>query len=112
MILRHPRAPSSWTVRGSIMFRLFSGLIAVVFCVSSGFAAEAIRLYAAGSLRAAMTDIANAYSATYGTPIEAVFGGTLGDRLAKGEAGGVFASAGMGNPGALTPAGEAGASGL
>jgi molybdate transport system substrate-binding protein len=93
------------------MIRLFFGLIAAVFCVTSDFAADsgAIRLYAAGSLRAAMTDIVNAYSTTYGTPVETVFGGSgaLGDRLAKGESGDVFASADMGNPEALTQAGKA-----
>jgi ABC-type molybdate transport system substrate-binding protein len=57
-----------------------------------------------------MTDIDKAYSATYGMPVEAVFGGSgaLEDRLAKGEPGDVFASADMGNPQALTLAGRAG----
>jgi molybdate transport system substrate-binding protein len=94
------------------MLRLLSGLIVAVLGVSSAFAADsaAIRLHAAGSLRAAMTDIAKEYSAIYGAPVEAVFGasGALGDRLAKGEPGDVFASADMGSPEALTRAGKAG----
>ena len=90
-----------------------SGIVGgVVMGIPSAFAADsaAIRLHAAGSLRGAMTDIAKAYSAAYGTPIEAVFGasGELGNRLAKGEPGDVFASADMGNPEALTQAGKAG----
>jgi tungstate transport system substrate-binding protein len=70
----------------------------------------ALRLHAAGSLRAAMTDIANTYSGIYGTEVNAVFGasGALRDRLANGEPGDVFASADLGNPQALTQAGKAG----
>jgi ABC-type molybdate transport system substrate-binding protein len=86
--------------------------MAAVFLTSLDVAEDvpALRLHAAGSLRAAMTDIAQAYSAIYGTPVNAVFGasGALGDRLAMGEPGEVFASADMGNPQALTQAGKAG----
>jgi molybdenum ABC transporter molybdate-binding protein len=80
--------------------------------LSSAFAAEspAIVLHAAGSLRAAMTDTAQTYTAAYGTHVAAVFGasGALADRLAKGEPGDLFASADMGNPQALTLAGKSG----
>jgi molybdate transport system substrate-binding protein len=70
----------------------------------------AVRLHAAGSLRAAMTDIGKAYTELYGVPVEASFGGSglLKDRLANGEAGDVFASADMGNPQALTRTGKSG----
>jgi molybdenum ABC transporter molybdate-binding protein len=94
------------------MIRLIFALIVLGLAMPAAFAADssAIRLHAAGSLRAAMTDIAKAYLAAYGTPIEEVFGGSgaLRDRLAKGEPGDVFASADMGNPKALTEAGKAG----
>jgi molybdate transport system substrate-binding protein len=94
------------------MMRLLTSLTAALLILSPAFAAEspAVRLYAAGSLRAALTDIAKAYSATYGTPVETAFGasGALGDRLAKGEPGDLFASADMGNPQALTDAGKSG----
>jgi molybdate transport system substrate-binding protein len=94
------------------MTRIFIGLIAVFISVPYVLAADspAVRLHAAGSLRAAMTDITKAYTAAYGTPVTAVFGasGMLGDRLAKGEPGEVFASADLGNPQALTLAGKAG----
>jgi ABC-type molybdate transport system substrate-binding protein len=60
------------------MNRAFTGLIAA--CLAMPFAAHAdtvpVRLHAAGSLRAAMTDIAKAYSATYGVVVSAVYGGS------------------------------------
>jgi molybdate transport system substrate-binding protein len=72
--------------------------------------APAVRLHAAGSLRAAMTDIATAYSEAYGVAVTPTFGGSglLKDRLQQGEAGDVFASADMGNPQALSSAGKSG----
>jgi molybdate transport system substrate-binding protein len=93
------------------MIRLLSALFAALAVASSAAADTAVvRLHAAGSLRAAMTDIAKAYADTYGTRVEAVFGGSGGlkERLSAGEAGDVFASADMGNPQALTQAGKAG----
>jgi ABC-type molybdate transport system substrate-binding protein len=92
--------------------RLLSSLIAALLTLSPAFAADspAIRLYAAGSLRAALTDVAKAYSAMHGTPIDTVFSasGALEERLAKGEPGDLFASADMGNPQSLTDAGKSG----
>jgi molybdate transport system substrate-binding protein len=94
------------------MNRLWVASMVTVLAASTGFAAEAptVRLHSAGSLRAAMTDIAAAYSGAYGVSVEPVFGasGGLGDRLAKGEAGDVFTSADMGYPEALTKAGISG----
>jgi molybdate transport system substrate-binding protein len=93
------------------MIRILSTLIAALAAVSSAAAdTSVVRLHAAGSLRAAMTDIAKAYSDAYATRVEAVYGGSGGlrERLLTGEAGDVFASADMGNPQALTDAGKAG----
>jgi ABC-type molybdate transport system substrate-binding protein len=88
------------------------GLTALIFAAFSAVAAGAptVRLHAAGSLRAAMTDIAKAYSEAYGVTVTPTFGGSglLKDRLLKGEPGDVFASADMGNPQALTKAGKSG----
>jgi molybdate transport system substrate-binding protein len=69
-----------------------------------------VRLHAAGSLRAAMADIAQAFTAAYGIRVEAVFSssGLLRERFEKGEAGDVFASADMGNPLKLAQEGKAG----
>jgi ABC-type molybdate transport system substrate-binding protein len=78
---------------------------------SSSAAAEhpTIRLYAAGSLRAAMTDIAQAFTAAGGPEVKATFGasGLLRERIEKGEPADVFASADMGNAEALARAGRA-----
>jgi len=69
-----------------------------------------VRLYAAGSLRGAMTDIAQAFTAAGGPPVTATFGasGLLRERIEKGEPVDVFASADMGNAEALALAGLAG----
>jgi molybdate transport system substrate-binding protein len=89
-----------------------AALAAALSAAPSALAADTavVRLHAAGSLRAAMADIAKAYSDIYGTRVEAVFGGSGGlqERLANGEGGDVFASSDMGNPQALTDAGKAG----
>ncbi len=94
------------------MMRICCALTVVWLAASSAAAADApvVRLHAAGSLRAAMTDMAKAYTELYGTRVEAVFGGSGGlqERLANGEPGDVFASADMGNPQALTRIGKSG----
>ena len=94
------------------MIRRPLGFIAAMLAAFSAAAtdAPAVRLHAAGSLRAAMSDIATAYSEAYGVAVTPTFGGSglLKDRLEKGEPGDVFASADMGNPSALTSAGKSG----
>jgi ABC-type molybdate transport system substrate-binding protein len=83
----------------------------VVFAASSvaGAQEQAVRLYAAGSLRGAMTEAAQAFTASGGPPVNATFGasGLLRERIEKGEAADVFASADLGNPQALARAGLA-----
>jgi len=71
-------------------------------------AAETVRLYAAGSLRAAMTDIARAFTTQYGVPVETTFGpsGLLRQRIERGEMVDVFASADMQHPTILMQAGK------
>ena len=71
---------------------------------------EAVRLYAAGSLRAALTEVARAFTAAYGVRVDLEFGasGLLRERLERGEAGDVFASANMEYPQALARSGKAG----
>lgn len=73
-------------------------------------AAEPIRLYAAGSLRAALGDAAKAYQQAFGAKIETTFGasGLLRQRIEKGEAAHVFASANMEHPLRLRKDGRAG----
>lgn len=69
-----------------------------------------VRLHAAGSLRAALTDVAAAFEAGGGTKVSAVFGpsGLLKNRIAQGEPAEVFASANMTHPSALYEAGISG----
>jgi ABC-type molybdate transport system substrate-binding protein len=66
----------------------------------------AVRLYAAGSLRSALTDVAAAFRAGGGPEVAATFGasGLLRERLAGGEPADVFASANMAHPAALAAA--------
>jgi molybdenum ABC transporter molybdate-binding protein len=70
-------------------------------------AQEPVRLYAAGSLRAALDEVARAFS---GAKVEAVYGasGLLRERIAKGEPAEVFASANMEHPQSLQKAGRGG----
>jgi ABC-type molybdate transport system substrate-binding protein len=72
--------------------------------------ADIVSLYAAGSLRGALTDIAKAYEATSANKVQARFGpsGTLKDEIAGGAKAGVFASANMEHPRALHDAGKSG----
>ncbi|MGC2199548.1 MAG: substrate-binding domain-containing protein [Stellaceae bacterium] len=72
--------------------------------------AETVVLYAAGSLRGALSDIIAAYAAAYGDTVQPKFGasGLLKDEIASGAKAEVFASANMGHPQALARANRAG----
>jgi hypothetical protein len=65
-----------------------------------------VRVFAAGSLRAAINETTNAFQTKTGIRVESSFGpsGTLRDRIAKGEHADLFASADIGNPAALSRA--------
>jgi ABC-type molybdate transport system substrate-binding protein len=101
------------------VWRLLAGRIAVA-CLSLMIVAMSghveaqeipvVHLHAAGSLRAAMTEIAHAFTAASGIKVEMAFSssGLLRERFEKGEAGDVFASADMGNPLTLKEEGKAG----
>jgi ABC-type molybdate transport system substrate-binding protein len=70
-------------------------------------AQEPVRLYAAGSLRAALDEVARAFTEA---KVDAVYGasGLLRERIAKGEPAEVFASANMEHPQSLESAGRGG----
>lgn len=72
-------------------------------------AQDPVKLYAAGSLRAAMTEVGTAYQEKTGVAVAGTFGpsGLLRDRIAKGEPAEVFASANMQHPESLAKAGKA-----
>ncbi len=73
-------------------------------------AAEPVLLYAAGSLRSALNEVAAAFERAFGQKVQAKFGasGTLKDEIAGGARAEVFASANMEHPQALATAGKAG----
>ncbi len=73
-------------------------------------AQEPLKVYAAGSLRAVMNDLGNAWARAGGSPIAPTYGpsGLLRDRLAAGEKADVFASANLEHPRSLAQSGRAG----
>jgi ABC-type molybdate transport system substrate-binding protein len=83
----------------------------VVLAMASEVSADerSLQLYAAGSLRAAMTEIASAFAASSGASVSTTFGasGLLRERIEKGEKADVFASADVANAQALAAAGRA-----
>lgn len=83
-------------------------LVMVVHMTSAH--AETIQLYAAGSLRAALTEIAKAFEAGGGDTVRMKFGpsGILKDEIAAGASADVFASANMEHPQALNAVGKGG----
>lgn len=72
--------------------------------------ADTIHLYSAGSLKAALTDVAKAYEAKSGNKVETKWGasGLLKDEIAGGAKADVFTSANMQHPQALHDAGKSG----
>lgn len=89
------------------MRRIFVYAVFVVLTVPAQTAhADDIQLYAAGSLRGALTEIAKAFEAQTGQQVPAKFGpsGALKDEIANGAKADVFASANMEHPAALSAA--------
>jgi ABC-type molybdate transport system substrate-binding protein len=82
------------------MRSIFLAVVAALIPV--GVVAETVHLYAAGSLKAVMADITRAFEAKSGgaVKVETVLGpsGILRERIEKGEAAHVFASADTGHP--------------
>jgi molybdate transport system substrate-binding protein len=77
-------------------------MLAMVVMMGST-AAGTIQLYAAGSLRSALTEVANAYESATGNKVEARYGpsGVLKTEISTGARADVFASANMEHPQAL-----------
>ena len=72
--------------------------------------ADTVSLFAAGSLRAALTEVAKAFETPGGHVVQLKFGpsGILKDEIAGGAKADVFASANMEHPQALHAAGKSG----
>jgi molybdenum ABC transporter molybdate-binding protein len=88
--------------------RILAGAVALMASLAA-IAQEPVKVYAAGSLRAALTEAANAFTVAGGAKVAFEFGpsGILRDRLAAGERADVFASANMEHPQALAAAARA-----
>jgi molybdate transport system substrate-binding protein len=87
------------------------GTIAVAvlgMMMTSADANEPVLLHAAGSLRGALSEVAEAFGAEAGVKVEAKYGpsGTLRDEIAGGSRAQVFASANMEHPQSLATAGR------
>jgi len=92
------------------MKRLVVMGVALGMCALAAAQGTEVKVLAAGSLRAALGDVAKAYeSASPGRKVTLGFGasGLLKDRLVAGERADVFASANMEHPQALATAGKA-----
>jgi molybdenum ABC transporter molybdate-binding protein len=85
--------------------------IALVMLATTGAAvADTVSLYAAGSLKAALTDVATAFETASGHKVQAKYGpsGLLRKEIADGAPAHVFASANMDHPQSLHEAGKSG----
>jgi molybdate transport system substrate-binding protein len=83
--------------------RLSAALAVLAIMTAPAMAEETVLLHAAGSLRAALTEVANAFEAAGHGKVQAKFGasGLLKDEIATGAKAEVFASANMEHPQAL-----------
>src|SRR5215467_8338635 len=92
------------------MFRKLAAALVVAALTMQAKATDPLQLYAAGSLRSALTEIAAAFEAQAGIKVQAKFGasGTLKDEIVAGARADVFASANMEHPQALASARKSG----
>ncbi len=95
------------------MLRKLAGAVALAAMTAAApaMSQDPVRLYAAGSLKAVMEEIAAAFKSEFGLSVAGTFGpsGLLRDRIAGGETAELFASANMAHPQALEQSGRAGA---
>jgi ABC-type molybdate transport system substrate-binding protein len=89
---------------------ILAAALAGTMTSSSVRAADSVSLYAAGSLRAALTKVGKGFQAATGVAVEGKFGpsGLLKDEIAAGAKAEVFASANMEHPQALASAKKSG----
>ena len=88
----------------------FATMLVLALGSSAAMAETDVKLHAAGSLKAAMTDIADAFEQAHDIEVIRAFGpsGLLRERIEGGEAAQVYASANMRHPQTLAAAGMAG----
>ena len=84
-------------------------LLVVSLFTSSAFAAEPVKVFAAGSLTGAMNAVIKLYAQKTGEQVQADYGpaGLMRERIEKGERADVFASANMAHPQTLADKGLA-----
>src|SRR5262249_24293242 len=101
--------PQHQCAGGVMLARLAVTLAAATISVPA-VASEPVSLYAASSLRTALTEVAGAFEAASGQRVQVKYGpsGTLKDEIAGGAHAEVFASANMEHPQALATAGKSG----
>lgn len=85
-------------------------VVLLVLSLPLSVSADSLTLYAAGSLKAALSDVAASYEKTYKTTVTSKFGpsGLLTEAIEKGEKPDVFASANMNHPEKLAASGWGG----
>src|SRR5215510_2738014 len=85
-------------------------LFGALLTAGTASAQDAVRVYAAGSLRAVLTAVAERFTAQYSIAVRFEFGasGLLRERLERGEGADLFASANMEHPASLATSGRAG----
>ena len=90
--------------------RAFVFVLATLAMTGNAVAEETVQLFAAGSLRGALTDVAKAFEAATGNTVQAKYGasGLLKDEIVAGAKTDVFASANMEHPQALAAAKKSG----
>lgn len=90
--------------------KLYALIFASILLLPGLSRAEQINLYAAGSLRAALSDVARAFEQATGNTVKTEFGpsGLLRQRIENGEEAHVFASANMEHPKTLVSQGQKG----
>lgn len=96
---------------GHLVRRLAVMVLAVAGVAAHAQGSSELRVYAAGSLRAVLTEVSQLFEREQpGVRVVFTFGasGLLKDRIAAGEPADVFASANMAHPQALAAAGKAG----
>lgn len=90
--------------------KVYAFIFAVLILFPSTILAEDINLYAAGSLRSALSDVAEAFEQVTGNTVKPEFApsGLLRQRIEQGEPANVFASANMEHPKTLVSKGQGG----
>src|SRR5215470_9216521 len=108
--MRSSRRRTSWWLATNLRLVWPLLVLAATLLPCAAFAQDAVRVYAAGSLRTAFLAASDRFTAQYSITVRFEFGasGLLRERLERGEAADVFASANMEHPASLAKNGKSG----